>query len=49
MKYKVIKKNCLKHSVGDIIDLTEKQAKHLVNKVEPVKEVVKPKSKKASK
>ena len=32
-KYEVIRKNCLGHQVGDVIELTVKQAKRLVNKV----------------
>ena len=35
MKYIVIKKHTLNHKVGDIIELTDKQALNLVNKVKP--------------
>ena len=52
MKYIVIKKGTLTHKVGDIIELTDKQALNLVNKVkpapvEPVKESKKAKKGKA--
>jgi len=52
MKYIVIKKGTLTHKVGDVIELTEKQAFSLVNKVkpapvEPVKESKKAKKGKA--
>jgi len=52
MKYIVIKKGTLTHKIGDIIDLTDKQALSLVNKVkpapvEPVKEPKKAKKGKA--
>ncbi len=36
-EYEVTQENCLNHEVGDIIELTAKKAKHLVNKVVLVK------------
>jgi len=33
-KYKVTQKGCLKYAVGDVVELTDKQARSLVNKVE---------------
>lgn len=32
-KYEVTHKNCLDHKVGDVIELTDKKAKSLVNKI----------------
>ena len=34
-KYRVTQPNTLTYKVGDIVELTEVQAKRLVNKVEP--------------
>ena len=50
-KYEVIQKHTLGHKVGDVIELTENQAKCLVNKVKLVPEREKPakKTKKADK
>lgn len=41
-KYKVTQTNTLGKKVGDFIELTDRQALALVNKVELVKEPVKP-------
>lgn len=35
-KYEVTHKNCLSFKVGEIIELTDKKAKSLVNKIKPV-------------
>jgi len=51
MKYIVTKKGTLTHKVGDIIELTDKQALSLINKVKPapVELVIGPAPKKAKK
>jgi len=51
--YEVTQTCCLGHKVGDIIELTDKQAVNLINKVKAVKVVkpvkVKPKAAKKAK
>lgn len=42
MKYRVVRKNCLNHQLGDEIELTKEQADALVNKVELIKEEPQP-------
>ena len=48
-QYEVVQKGCLNHAVGDVIELTEKKAKCLINKVKLVEVEEKPKKKRSKK
>lgn len=48
-KYKVIRNNCCDFELDEIVELSDKKAASLINKIEPIKEEAKPKSTRSSK
>ena len=48
-RYEVIARNCLDYEVGEIIELTDKKAESLVNKVKPTEIISKKAAKKVAK